>query len=384
MRHTENIHPPLAHSHLAGIRTFVQTDAVVQSGSYDFDGRQVFQIGTVHLRTDVTYMLLDFPNALSRTSLTAEQTDVAGIRLRIVRTYQTEQSGLARTVLTAQCPLLPTHHRPVQFFQNRTVTVADTDFVQPDHFVRSKVRVFVRKTGNALLQFAQRSGIRLNTEGILFTESLQVGCTRHFLSHCFIVNRNYVGNKRRYIIQHGKYQYDLQGSKLRQLLQDSVQQLARSSIQSDERVIHDKDTRIRKQRLGQLELTEFSAGKENNLLAQHRFDTEKLKQLLSERLVLYLAQQVAHQRSIFLVVCIPTLLVVIIGIGGTVGVTKSDVLDVVVSGLCGGRTEIVYQRTVAQGILARKQIDQQTFSCPVRAYNSDMFAVEKIKGHGIR
>ena len=84
MRHTENIHPPLAYSHLAGMRTFVQTDAVVQSGSYDFDGRQVSQIGTVHLRTDVTYMLLDFPNALSRTSLTAEQTDVAGIRLRIV------------------------------------------------------------------------------------------------------------------------------------------------------------------------------------------------------------------------------------------------------------------------------------------------------------
>lgn len=65
MRHTENIHPPLAYSHLAGMRTFVQTDAVVQSGSYDFDGRQVSQIGTVHLRTDVTYMLLDFPNALS-------------------------------------------------------------------------------------------------------------------------------------------------------------------------------------------------------------------------------------------------------------------------------------------------------------------------------
>ena len=49
-----------------------------------------FSDSTVHLRTDVTYMLLDFPNALSRTSLTAEQTDVAGIRLRIVRTYQTE------------------------------------------------------------------------------------------------------------------------------------------------------------------------------------------------------------------------------------------------------------------------------------------------------
>ena len=171
---------------------------------------------------------------------------------------------------------------------------------------------------------------------------------------------------------------------MRQLLQDGVQQLARGSIQSDERVIHDKDTRSRKQRLGQLELTEFSAGKENDLLAQHRFDTEKLKQLLSERLVLYLAQQVAHQRSIFLVVSIPTLLVVIIGIGGTVGVTKSDVPDVVVNGLCGGRMEIVCQRTVAQGILTRKQIDQQTLSCSVRACDSDMFTVEKIKGYGVR
>ena len=37
---------------------------------------------------------------------------------------------------------------------------------------------------------------------------------------------------------------------MRQLLQDGVQQLARGSIQSDERVIHDKDTRSRKQCLG--------------------------------------------------------------------------------------------------------------------------------------
>lgn len=238
------------------MRTFVQADTVVQPGSYDFNGRQVFQVSAMHLRTDVAYMLLYFPNTLARSPFTAEQTDVAGIRLRIVRAYQTEQSRFARSVLSAQRPLLPAQHRPVKLFQNRTVVVADADFIQPDNFVRSKVRVFVRKVDNALLQFAERNGIGLGTDGVLLTKSLHISGTLHFLPHRFILHGDYVGDERRYIIQHGEHQHDLQGGELRQLLQNRKQQVACGGVQPDERIVHDEDAGSRKQCFGQLKLTE--------------------------------------------------------------------------------------------------------------------------------
>lgn len=102
-----------------------------------------------------------------------------------------------------------------------------------------------------------------------------------------------------------------------------------------------------------------------------------------ECLVLYLAQQFAHHWGIFLVVGIPALLIVVIGIGGAVGIAESDVLDIVVSGLRDGGTEIICQSTVAQRVFTRKQIHQQAFSGTVRTYDSDMFSVEKIESDGL-
>ena len=84
-----------------------------------------------------------------------------------------------------------------------------------------------------------------------------------------------MSDKRRHIVQHRKNQHDLQGSKLGQLFQDIKQQLAGCSIQPDERIVHDENTRSCEQRLRQLKLTKFAAGKENDFLIEHRFDTEK-------------------------------------------------------------------------------------------------------------
>ena len=53
-------------------------------------------------------MLLDIPDALAAATRIAEEGNVAGITLRIVGTYQTEQGTLAGTVLSAQCPALAT------------------------------------------------------------------------------------------------------------------------------------------------------------------------------------------------------------------------------------------------------------------------------------
>jgi outer membrane protein TolC len=76
---TENLHPPLTYRHLFGMRTFIQSDAVVQTGSDNLYGRQILQISTMHFRTDITDVFLDFPNTLPRSALPSEETDIAGV-----------------------------------------------------------------------------------------------------------------------------------------------------------------------------------------------------------------------------------------------------------------------------------------------------------------
>ena len=51
-------------------------------------------------------MLLDIPDALATATRIAEEGNVAGVALRIVGTYQTEQGTLAGTILSAQRPAL--------------------------------------------------------------------------------------------------------------------------------------------------------------------------------------------------------------------------------------------------------------------------------------
>ena len=87
-RNSKNIHPPLAHGHLAGLRPLVQADAVVQATGHNLYGGQVLQVGPVHLGADVAYVFLDFPNALACAPFPSEEADVAGIGLGIVGTNQ--------------------------------------------------------------------------------------------------------------------------------------------------------------------------------------------------------------------------------------------------------------------------------------------------------
>ena len=97
---------------------------------------QIFKISTVHLRTYVTNMFLDFPNTFSRPSFPSEETDVTGIRLRIVCTDKAQQSRFPSTVLTTQRPLLTTTDCPVQFFQNSSVAITDTNLIKFYYFLR--------------------------------------------------------------------------------------------------------------------------------------------------------------------------------------------------------------------------------------------------------
>lgn len=54
-----------------------------------------FQISAMHLRTDISYMLLYLPNTFSGTAFSAEQGNITSITLRIIRTDQTQQRRLS-------------------------------------------------------------------------------------------------------------------------------------------------------------------------------------------------------------------------------------------------------------------------------------------------
>ena len=89
----------------------------------------------MHLRTDVSDVFLYLPNAFSAASFTAEQRNVASIALRIIGTYQAEEGRLSGSVLTAQRPFLATLHRPVEFFQDSTLAIADAYLIQIDNML---------------------------------------------------------------------------------------------------------------------------------------------------------------------------------------------------------------------------------------------------------
>ena len=92
MSHTKCIHPLLAHLTLPGLGFDIQANRVMQSTRHNVNSWQVLQVSTMHLRTHVTNVFLNVPNALARTSFIAKQTHIAGITLRIVGTDNAQQS----------------------------------------------------------------------------------------------------------------------------------------------------------------------------------------------------------------------------------------------------------------------------------------------------
>ena len=156
----------------------------MQTTGYNLNSGQIFKISTVHLRTYVTNMFLDFPNTFSRPSFPSEETDVTGIRLRIVCTDKAQQSRFPSTVLTTQRPLLTTTDCPVQFFQNSSVAITDTDLIKFYYFLRIVIVAIRWQIYNPLLQIIQ-SGNHIST-----AESFQIGFTFHFRKDLHFVHRN--------------------------------------------------------------------------------------------------------------------------------------------------------------------------------------------------
>ena len=130
----EYLHPMLANASLLGFRANVEPYRVMKSACHDIDGRHILEISPMNLRTYVTDVFLDFPNALSRTTLATEERDIARITLRIIGTNQAQEGGFTRPVIARQGPLLSFPNYPIEFFQNGSLIVTDAYFVEADYF----------------------------------------------------------------------------------------------------------------------------------------------------------------------------------------------------------------------------------------------------------
>ena len=91
VRYAKGFHPLQTNFPLFGFGLDIQSDGVVQATGHNINGGQVLRIGTMHLRTYITYVLLDVPDAFARASFLTKQTHIAGIALGVVGTDDAQQ-----------------------------------------------------------------------------------------------------------------------------------------------------------------------------------------------------------------------------------------------------------------------------------------------------
>ena len=108
----------------------------------------------------VADVFLYVPNAFTASSCVSEESDVAGIALRIVSTDKAEKGRLAGSVLPAQCPSLTVHDCPVEFFQYGATSVAYAYLVHLDHFLVVIFSIAVGQVDNGLLLDGRKDMLR--------------------------------------------------------------------------------------------------------------------------------------------------------------------------------------------------------------------------------
>jgi len=179
--------------------------------------------------------------------------------------------------------------------------------------------------------------------------------------------------KGRDIVQHRQYQNNLHGWHLCQTVEQREQQLTGRCVQPDKRIVHNQYARSRQQSFGQLEFTQFTTGKKDDLLIEHRLNTKEFKQFLFQLFVFDFSQRFANIGCFVLIVGIPALLIVIISIGCSVSITKSDIFYIIIDSLSGRRRKVILQHSFTQRIFPNQSIDKKTFSPSVRSYDCNVF-----------
>ena len=100
---------------------------------------------------------------------------------------------------------------------------------------------------------------------------------------------------------------------------------------------------------------------------------EKFKQFIFQLVVFDFAQHITNIRHFILIMSIPTLLIVVIGIGCPISITESNIFHIIINSLSGRRRKIIFNRSLTQRIFSYQSIYKKTFTTTIRTYNSYMF-----------
>ena len=205
----------------------------------------------MHLWAHIADVALYLPDAFARSSFVSEETNVACVGLRIVGTYQTQECALASSVSSAHGPSLAFANRPVEVGEYGARTISDADIVELQYLaalfgIECRLAQVLLRQGEQPLPFFLGQGGRVWC--LLLCHEL---LPRHLLSHFQVFDGNDVGDELRQVVALRHHQYQRQ-SCLCQLCQQNGEFVACGSIESDKRVVHDEDARMRSQHTCQL------------------------------------------------------------------------------------------------------------------------------------
>ena len=190
-------------------------------------------------------------------------------------------------------------------------------------------------------------------------------------------------NERRNLILSREHEHHLQMGICYQVRQQMAEKVTGSHIEPDERIVEYQHTGAVHQRLGQLELTQFTTGQKYDVLVQHFFDAEQIVHRLSPSLVLGLGQKFAYQGRHLHVLRIPSLLVVEGTVGIAIRVAEGNVTDMVAHHARIRRREMILHLIHQQRPPPDEDVHQQALSASVGSYQRDVLALLHDKVHGL-
>ena len=310
----------------------------------------------MNLRTYVSDVFLDFPNALTRTTLASEERDIARIALRIVGTNQAQEGGFTRPVIARQGPLLPFPNYPIKLFQDSPLIVTNTYFIEADYFGYLVFSPFLILRSTIPLVIL-RSVATKDLGSINFRYTIEILRFHLFPTHQSL-HRHHMRNERRNILGTRKQENDMQMRFLYQFAEQVLKQGTCRSIEPDERIVQYQKAGFAHKRLGELELAELPARKQHDVLVEHIVHPEKTEQGFLESLILSLGQKFAHQWSNLPVLRMIALLIIVSSVRIAIRIAEGYVFDMVAHQIRPGFVKMILHLVHQQGPASGDDVHQ--------------------------
>ena len=367
MVQAEHFHPQVGHGAFFGADAAVEANRVVQTAGHDVRCRQVLFIRTEHFGRHVADVAFYIPDALARATSTAEEIDVAGIRLRVVGANKGEKRRFAGAVLARQGPMLTPAHAPRQAVEDGACAVSDADVAEGHYAVRHVVVRMGRQAEDAVASGGCEAFMLLGLPGQVVSACL-FGVYGAFLDGDDMRDevRDVFGACHD---EHYRHPVSQRG-------QEPGQHRPGRLVEPDERVVDHEHAGERPQRSGQLEAAQFAARQLDNSFVEQLVDAQQCPKRGAVFCVGRTAfeEQFPHRGPYRLVALIPPLLVVGRFLAVAVGIAKGYVFHVVRDACAPSGSEVVCRCAVKQGSGSRHEVDQERFPGSVRASDGYLFA----------